>query len=402
MATVSSPITAKARLESPSGWTLELVDPEVTGVPALIPLPVGETRIGREPTPTAPLDVVFASPHISRKHASIIVEAGGEVVLRDESSNGCRVSVGSGQKLVRKASSRLPPGCEVLFGLTQAKADDSTEYRYRLLLHPTRSSTAAEPASTPVATVPPQWPASAVADASPTQAPAASQPCSYEQASIGFSEQVLRAAGADENRPILSQPEPMDVDDAAPLSASPAAVAPADAMEQGASRGSTTEAEAPPEEQPQVVSSTAEAAPRHAGSAPPQADAEAPQLLRPQEAAESLGYEEVDRTFTVRPDGSRVPLEFEAREAPPADAQVLDYASLRAMRTTDGRGWGLACAGPVAAGTYIVEMVGRVVSEETCSAPGFDSKCDPPPPPRARTPPPLSASTWPRTREHAA
>ena len=112
MATVSSPITAKARIESPSGWTLELVDPEATGVPALIQLPVGETRIGREPTPTAPLDVVFASPHISRKHASIIVEAGGEVVLRDESSNGCRVSVGSGQKLVRKASSRLPGGSE--------------------------------------------------------------------------------------------------------------------------------------------------------------------------------------------------------------------------------------------------------------------------------------------------
>ena len=43
--------------------------------------------------------------------------------------------------------------------------------------------------------------------------------------------------------------------------------------------------------------------------------------------------------------------------------RVVDYESLRAFATRDGRGWGLCCAKGLARGAVVVEAVGRCLSE---------------------------------------
>ncbi len=55
------------------------------------------------------------------------------------------------------------------------------------------------------------------------------------------------------------------------------------------------------------------------------------------------------------------------------DAPRLAYGALRAVRTRDGRGWGLTSVEPIAAGTYVVEMCGKVVDEAVATVPGYDA-----------------------------
>ena len=42
---------------------------------------------------------------------------------------------------------------------------------------------------------------------------------------------------------------------------------------------------------------------------------------------------------------------------------MVEYDSLRAFETEDGRGWGLCCAKGLARGDVVVEAVGRCLSE---------------------------------------
>ena len=79
-------------------------------------------------------------------------------------------------------------------------------------------------------------------------------------------------------------------------------------------------------------------------------------ILCPQDAAREIGYEDVARSFIRSSDGTRVALQFTPEEEPPPGSTVLEYASLRAFHTTDGRGWGLNCVEPIMAGTFVVEM----------------------------------------------
>ena len=122
------------------------------------------------------------------------------------------------------------------------------------------------------------------------------------------------------------------------------------------------EPEAPTEDPPQAEEPAAE---------PPAAAAST--ALSPSAAAEELGYEDVSRSFFQRSDGSRVPLEVDAAEQPPDGAPRVDYATLRAVRTPDGRGWGLACTQPIVAGAFVVEMCGKIVDEEDATRPGYDA-----------------------------
>ena len=123
------------------------------------------------------------------------------------------------------------------------------------------------------------------------------------------------------------------------------------------------EPEAPTEDPPQAEGPAAE----------PPAAAAASTALSPSAAAEELGYEDVSRSFFQRSDGSRVPLEVDAAEQPPDGAPRVDYATLRAVRTPDGRGWGLACTQPIVAGAFVVEMCGKIVDEEDATRPGYDA-----------------------------
>ena len=90
---------------------------------------------------------------------------------------------------------------------------------------------------------------------------------------------------------------------------------------------------------------------------------EALTYLQPAEAAALLGYEDVNALgcFAVESaDGARVPVAYGAHEMLSAahESGRVEYASLRAFETTDGRGWGACCSRPIPKGAVVVEAVG--------------------------------------------
>ena len=129
----------------------------------------------------------------------------------------------------------------------------------------------------------------------------------------------------------------------------------------------------PPPPQPEPEAPTEDPPQAEGPAAEPPAAAAASTALSPSAAAEELGYEDVSRSFFQRSDGSRVPLEVDAAEQPPDGAPRVDYATLRAVRTPDGRGWGLACTQPIVAGAFVVEMCGKIVDEADATRPGYDA-----------------------------
>ena len=92
------------------------------------------------------------------------------------------------------------------------------------------------------------------------------------------------------------------------------------------------------------------------------------EYLRPATAAARIGYEDVQElgNFRLSPCGrERLPLSYAPHEALSIEyaRRVVDYESLRAFETRDGRGWGLCCAKRLARGAIVVEAVGRCLSE---------------------------------------
>eukprot|EP00964_Phaeocystis_antarctica_P006817 scaffold3695_cov73-Phaeocystis_antarctica.AAC.1 len=396
-------------------WTLELVDP-VAGAasekrPHTIPLRTGTTSFVRE-TQTAPADsiVLLPSAHISKTHASITIAPGSPPVLADVSSNGCRIFRSSGPpkgEKVRKNSAPLAEGDEIQFGLDAVAAHDHIEYRYVLRQaaevaeatppvtagvtrhRPTAVSppsavppaTPAVPPATPA--VPPSTPASAgiagpLASCRATQvAVGSSQDSSQPACSGAASQQLEMDAPADTEAPAAAAataataaaaaataaaqpPEPMEVDQ----SEEPPPPAPELTQPPQPQLQQPPEPEAPTEDPPQAEEPAAE---------PPTASAPTSTALSPSAAAKELGYEDVSRSFFQRSDGSRVPLEVGAAEQPPDGVPCVDYATLRAVRTPDGRGWGLACTQPTVAGAFVVEMCGKIVDEADATRPSYDA-----------------------------
>ena len=90
--------------------------------------------------------------------------------------------------------------------------------------------------------------------------------------------------------------------------------------------------------------------------------------LPPPAASARLGYEDCNAvgSFALSPCGTRrVAVKYSQREALSAELaeKVVEYDSLRAFETEDGRGWGLCCAKGLARGDVVVEAVGRCLSE---------------------------------------
>ena len=109
-----------------------------------------------------------------------------------------------------------------------------------------------------------------------------------------------------------------------------------------------------------------------AGAAQPSPDGAAAghgPLLSPAAAAARLGYEDCHALgcFKILEDSSstggsvrRTPVAYAAHEALPTELSrtLVDYQSLRAFETTDGRGWGVCCATAIGKGDLVVEAIG--------------------------------------------
>ena len=115
-------------------WTLKLCETSAavpTGDdarPARILLAPGTLTLGR-----TPVDVILPSPHISRQHATITVDAGGSATLADSSSNGCTIHRnGALLRKLKQGQQPLQDGDQIQFGLGHAIAEDGIEYKYVL------------------------------------------------------------------------------------------------------------------------------------------------------------------------------------------------------------------------------------------------------------------------------
>ena len=367
-------------------WTLELVDP-VAGAasktrPHTISLHTGTTSFGREILNS---QHILKSPHISATHASITVAQDAPPVLTDVSSNGCRIFRSSGGppkgEKVKKSSAPLAEGDEIQFGLNAANAHDHIEYRYVLRQAAEPVLTVATPpvtagvtrhrptAVSPPPAVPPATPASAS-----IAGPLAS--CLATQVAVGSSQDSSQPACSGAASQQLEMDAPADAE-APATAAATAAAQPSEAMQvdQG------EEPPPPPPEPTQPPQPQLQPQPEAPTEDPPQAEepaveppaASASTALSPSAAAKELGYEDVSRSFFQRSDGSRVPLEIGAAEQPPDGVPCVDYATLRAVRTPDGRGWGLACTQPTVAGAFVVEMCGKIVDEADATRPSYDA-----------------------------
>ena len=87
------------------------------------------------------------------------------------------------------------------------------------------------------------------------------------------------------------------------------------------------------------------------------------ELLEPVEAAALCGYQEVRRSFVLRPDGSKAPIALGAADELPADFDVVNYDSLRAFYSGGERGYGVCCTEPIRKWQIVGEACGRVISE---------------------------------------
>ena len=382
-------------------WTLELVDP-VAGAasekrPRTIPLRTGTTSIGRESHATLPDDtVLLPSLHISKTHASITVAQDSPPVLTDVSSSGCRIFRSSGPpkgEKVLKTSAPLAEGDEIQFGLKAATAHDHIEYRYVLrqaaeLAEATPPVTAGVTRHRPTAVSPP----SAVPPATPASAGIAGPLASFcaTQMSVGNSQDSSQPAcsGAASQQLEMDAPADAEAPAAAAATAATAAAAAATAAAQPPEPMEVDQGEVPPPpapeptqppqpqpQQPPEPEAPTEDSPQaeEPAAEPPAASDSASTALSPSAAAKELGYEDVSRSFFQRSDGSRVPLEVGAAEQPPDGVPCVDYATLRAVRTPDGRGWGLACTQPTVAGAFVVEMCGKIVDEADATRPSYDA-----------------------------
>ena len=404
-------------------WSLELVNP-VAGAsetrPRNIPLNAGTTSFGRTAqTPPDATEIVFPSLHISGRHAVITVVQDAPPVLQDVSSNGCKLFRTSGPRVaVKKTSEPLAEGDEVQFGLNAKVALDHIEYRYRVVRQAAIQLAGATPVtagvtrhrptavSPPSVAVPPTTPAStgiagplasclatqvavcssqdssqpactgaASQQLETTDVPAAAEaPAAAAPAAAGVGSDVSGAEGADLGDCLDDDALAAALDQAEAAAAATAQHSEAMEVDQGDEPPPPPpEPPQPPPPQPEPEAPTEDPPQAEGPAAEPPAAAAASTALSPSAAAEELGYEDVSRSFFQRSDGSRVPLEVDAAEQPPDGAPRVDYATLRAVRTPDGRGWGLACTQPIVAGAFVVEMCGKIVDEADATRPGYDA-----------------------------
>lgn len=352
---------------SSSSWRLDLVSNAIDGQPMSIPLPSGTTCVGREHG-----DVLLRSPHISTRHAKITVINTGSVILSDISTNGCQIFRGPSTEILKKSSSLLAEGDVVMFGLSAGKAADGKEYRYRL----TTAHMGALPESPAAVATVLNFPAKIMT----THSEDSSQSCvvheAQQHASLNEDGPVAMHDVNGEAHAIVNIPIYAHDDGAKELTrkvtqkSDPGRDRPASPGRQTTndSRRENGDSKRIDYVQPTLLPKLFD------GSFLAEDGALShPTQLIASEAASEIGYEEIDRTFIQRTDGSRTPLEFRLDEILPKDVRLLDYACLRAVRTTDRHGWGLACTKSIACGTFVVEMCGRVISEEECTAPGFDT-----------------------------
>ena len=87
-------------------------------------------------------------------------------------------------------------------------------------------------------------------------------------------------------------------------------------------------------------------------------------------AAKQLGYRDCHSTgnFTVDAEGIHQPLRYSADEEPHATLKRLSYNKLQAFDTRTLKGWGVRATCNVAAGTLVVEVMGRCLSSEDAEA----------------------------------
>ena len=86
-------------------------------------------------------------------------------------------------------------------------------------------------------------------------------------------------------------------------------------------------------------------------------------------AATVLSYIDVTETtgnFWLAADGTRIPVSYEPHEQLPEAFEWVSYSRLEAFYGVDGpeRGWGLRCTKEIREGQFVVELVGRCLSEE--------------------------------------
>lgn len=246
---------------------------------------------------------------LSKQHATFGVQNGALMVTDNNSQNGTFVD---GTKLAPQAPCQLREGSTVRFGLKKAGL--------QFTVAPTRSvvtPAGSKPASTPV-----------------------TEP---QPATQGVSQQ--------------SQPEPIPFalqPEAAPTAMDVSPDDPAAVGEQDASP------HPPPVTRAALAAVSAVRAAHGA-------------RLTPREAAAAIGYEDIEAlgSFIQHQDGSREAMPIADSEQLSPDHVVLPYDELRAFKTSDGRGWGLQCAVPIARGTVVVEAKGRLLTESE-----FDSLTD--------------------------
>ena len=86
-----------------------------------------------------------------------------------------------------------------------------------------------------------------------------------------------------------------------------------------------------------------------------------PRSMGPGQAALSVGYMDINSTGNIwlRPDGTRVPVEYSPHELLPVETEWVDYDKLRVFQTRSC-GLGLRCTAPIIEGQVVMEVMGQV------------------------------------------